>query len=175
MITMQGECSFWALVMKESEIDTLNWFKAENNEDRSGDILVPFDHRWRASFEEDRIRAIFRRRVPASFYPERLYVYITSPDKILLGYCEVQELRKVTLSEAKRYIAQANIDRQELENYFRGYEELGLYLVGSLKRLSPAFSLEELSEETGFTPPQSFVALSQRASAFLAQRMERQK
>ena len=152
-----------------------NWFRAEDLSDRSGDILVPFNHRWRTSFELDRIRAIFRRRVPASFRPRHLFVYVGSPEKVLLGYCEINELKKVALHEAEQYLEQACIDRNELEEYFRGYKGIGLYVVGSLNKLYSPLRLDELKEKTGFIPPQSFVALSHRASSFLFQRARRRQ
>lgn len=149
----------------------MNWFKAASHSDRSGDILVSFDARWFEPIKNGEVNVIYRRRIPTSFSPKRLFVYIKTPMKCLIGWYEIEKIEKVSAEEAKKYMKDASIAESDLREYFEGYLEVGIYVVGDFYRLNNSMTLEELNNRTGFTPPQSFVALSHRATEFLSTSM----
>ena len=58
-----------------------------------------------------------------------------------------------------------------MNDYFEGYDEIGLFVLDQFEEITNPIELTELKQEAGFNPPQSFVALSHRASGFLDKRM----
>jgi predicted transcriptional regulator len=149
----------------------MNWFKAATVKERSGDILVPFNAKWLKLLMEDKISVIFRRRIPSSFEPKGLYIYINSPEKILIGFTNIDDTKKVIFSEAKILLEKARLTEEELQNYFLGYTNIGIYFIGPIRKFKTPIKLEELNKEMGFIPPQSFVALSHDASNYLSNRL----
>ena len=146
-----------------------NWFRADSLDERSGDILVSFDSKWRDRLKSRVIEYVLRRRYPKSFSPRRMYLYVGAPHSELIGFVHVNALRTISLNEGIRILANTGLTTRELESYFTGYEDLGCYAVSPATFFKQPLSLETLRTGSGFSPPQSFVALSQRASDWLAQ------
>ena len=146
-----------------------NWFKADSIAERSRDILVSFDSKWRDLLMGHSIECIVRRRYPKSFSPRRMYFYVGSPHSELIGFADVNDLRTITFNEGLQILGKTGLTRRELDSYFSGYEGLGCYALSRTTIFKQSLSLETLRTRSGFSPPQSFVALSQRASDWLAQ------
>jgi predicted transcriptional regulator len=146
-----------------------NWFRADSLHERSGDILVSFDSKWLDRLRGGAVERIVRRRYPKSFSPRRMYLYVAAPHSELIGFVYVNALHTIVLNEGIRLLTKTGLTRDELESYFTGYENLGCYAVSPTTLLKPALSLEALRAGSGFSPPQNFVALSRRASDWLAQ------
>ena len=146
-----------------------NWFKATSPSDRSGDILVSFDAKWRDLLTHQSLGCIVRRRYPKSFSPRRMYIYIGSPHSHLIGFVDVNDLCTITPKEGFQILAKTGLAKGELDAYFRGYERIGCYAVSPLALFKQPLPLDTLRARSGFSPPQSFVALSERASDWLAQ------
>lgn len=146
-----------------------NWFKADSIAERSGDILVSFDSKWRDLLMGNSIEYIVRRRYPKSFSPRRMYLYVGSPHSELIGFADIGQLRTITFNEGLQVLGEAGLTRYDLDSYFSGYEGLGCYALSGTTIFKQPLSLEALRSHSGFSPPQSFVALSQRASDWLAQ------
>ena len=146
-----------------------NWFKASTPSERSGDILVSFDARWRAPLIEHPISSVLRRRVPKSFAPRRMYLYVGSPHSHILGHADVKDVSSLSLQEGLRALPTTGVTESELRAYFTGYPNIGCYLIGPVVTFARPLSRQELHAQSGFSPPQSFVALSFRASEWLAQ------
>ena len=145
------------------------WFKAQSAAERSGNILVSFDARWRDSMSSGRIHYVLRRRYPKSFRPHRMYLYIGSPHSQLVGFTSINEVRPINFKEGLRILVASGLTRRELASYFSGYEKVGCYVISSVAVFKQPLALETLRARSGFVPPQSFVALSERASKWLAQ------
>lgn len=98
-----------------------------------------------------------------------MYLYVGSPHSELIGIADIGELRTITLDEGLQILGKTGLTRYELDSYFSGYEDLGCYTLSGTTIFKQPLSLEALRTRSGFSPPQSFVALSQRASDWLAQ------
>lgn len=153
----------------------MNWFKAENDNDRSGDILVSFDAKWDAGFKNENIRYVFRKRVPTAFKPKDMYIYISSPIKTLIGRARIKSVKKLPADNSLEFAKGAAISQEELKEYIGTYEEVGIYEIDRIHLFSCPVPLDYLQSKTGFTPPQSFVALSHRASELLQKKYEAEK
>ena len=145
------------------------WFRAQSAAERSGDILVSFDARWRDSMSSGRIRYVLRRRYPKSFRPHGMYLYISSPHSQLIGFTSINEVRPIDFKKGLRILVASGLTRQELASYFSGYDNVGCYVISPVAVFKQPLALETLRATSGFVPPQSFVALSERASEWLAQ------
>ncbi|TKB63230.1 MAG: hypothetical protein E8D47_13115 [Nitrospira sp.] len=146
-----------------------NWFRAESPVERSGDILVSFDPQWRDLLRDSSIGFVVRRRYPKVFLPRRMFVYICAPYSELIGFCSIKKLRRINLREGLQILGQSGLTREDLEAYFLGYEEIGCYSISHISLFRTPLSLESLRNQAGFSPPQSFVSLSRRASGWLDQ------
>lgn len=100
----------------------MNWFKAENNDDRSGDILVSFDAKWHLAFQKGGIQYVFRKRVPTSFKPEVIWIYMGSPVKQIIGRAKVVSVKHCNKKEAGKYLEKAMLSSKEFNDYI-GFDE----------------------------------------------------
>lgn len=143
------------------------WFKAKAPEDRSGDIVVSFSHEWFRRIADRKINGIFRRRVPRSVVPKRLYIYLGKPASALVGFANVSKLLIVNLDEALRLAKPSGLTDSDIRDYLDGHEKIGYYQIGNIYILDEAIPLKDLRELAGFSPPQSFVFLSKKAANWL--------
>ena len=144
-----------------------NWFKAATSEDRSGDILVSFDPSWLNALRSGSIKYVLRRRYPKTFVPQQMYLYVGRPHSKLIGFARVLALRDVTHSQAALLERHTGLTTEQLNTYFGKYGKLGCYVLSSVTLYAEPLTYVQLREQSGFSPPQSFVALSRRASEWL--------
>ena len=133
------------------------WFKAQSAAERSGDILVSFDARWRDSMSSGRIHYVLRRRYPKSFRPHRMYLYIGSPHSQLIGFTSINEVRPINFKEGLRILVASGLTRRELASYFSGYEKVGCYVISSVAVFKQPLALEILRARSGFVPPKALL------------------
>ena len=147
----------------------LNWFKADTPDDRSQDILVSFSSRWNDLLRNGSINLVFRRRYPKTLGAKRMFIYVGSPYSEIIGFSIIKDIKPMTFTEGIRLLDKAQITKPELEMYFQGYSSVGGYRVSKITLFDSPVSLQTLRGESGFSPPQSFVFLSKRASIWLDQ------
>jgi predicted transcriptional regulator len=99
-----------------------------------------------------------------------MYVYVGAPHSEVIGFSNINDLRMITAKEGLQILAKVGLTRNELASYFSGYDKIGCYAVSPPALFKQPLSLEALRSRSGFSPPQSFVALSRRASEWLALR-----
>lgn len=144
-----------------------NWFKANSPDDRSGDILVSFSNEWFKRIDGRDISAVFRRRTPRAFTTNRLFIYLGSPASCLVGFANVRELLEIDLNGALALAKQAGLIETDIRNYFSGRDTIGCYRIGEIFLFNKVIPLIKLRKSAGFTPPQSFLFLSKKASHWL--------
>ncbi|MDR7033108.1 hypothetical protein [Mesorhizobium sp. BE184] len=148
-------------------------FKSQSESERSGDILVSFSSRWIDRLRGNFPNYIFRRRVPSSFVPKRVFVYVASPISEIIGFFNAKYIQQITLPEALNIASEAQIDADELKKYFRGYNTVGCYAIHDNMIFDEAIKLSELREHFDFFPPQSFVALSYESSGWIDKKLSK--
>jgi len=144
-----------------------NWFKAESPDDSSDSVVVSFASHWESKIVAGEVSLVFRRRFPKSFQAKRMYLYVGSPRSSLVGVAAIERTEDFSLEDALAECESAAISQVELEKYFKGYEKIGGYHLSDICFFEDALSLAYVSEETGFTPPQSFVRVSKDADQWL--------
>jgi len=116
---------------------------------------------------EGKVQAVIRRQVPKSTQPEWLYAYVNSPVSELALRARVESVETVGIEEALRYSTELLLSRAEIETYFEGYKEMGLYHLGLASPSRTCVNLQRLREAGRFSPPQSFLYLSSEGREFL--------
>lgn len=146
-------------------------FKSQTVAERSGDILVSFSSRWAVRLRGNFPKYVFRRRVPNSFAPIRVFIYLASPVSQIIGSFSVKKIQQLALADALNLAGDAQIDTEELIAYFHGYDKMGCYIVEKSVLFVRPISLLELREHFDFFPPQSFVALSAESSNWIDEKL----
>jgi predicted transcriptional regulator len=144
--------------------------KATDRKSRSDSILVSFHSRWEKPFLQNQIRVIFRKRVPTSYTPSFLYIYLNRPSSRVIARANIKKIDFVGLDEALKLSKKAAITTNELKSYMTGRDDVGMYFLKSVELATKPFSLEEMRENMRFTPPQSFVILSKNANNMIRKR-----
>ena len=148
-------------------MNSFNWFTAKSPENASNSIVVSFSSHWEEQLFSRYISLVFRRRVPISFEAKRLYVYLGSPRSHIIGVANINCVEFFSIESALRNLDYAAISREELNNYFRGYEEIGGYRLSKIDFFMSTLTFPYLNAETGFVPPQSFLRVSAEADRWL--------
>jgi len=144
-----------------------NWFKANSDDNSSGSIVVSFSSHWEDKLRSGEVSLVFRRRFPKSFTAKKLYIYIGSPESKLIGVANIDSIDLFSLQQAFKQRDRAAISKSELEQYFKGYEEVGGYWLSDISLFDNPLSFQYVNDQTGFTPPQSFVRVSSKANQWL--------
>lgn len=144
-----------------------NWFKGESSEHCSNSVVVSFSDRWQPHLRENRIKLVFRRRVPKTFEANTMFLYIGSPTSSLIGVAHISRIEHLSRIEATSEIRDACISEKELNEYFEGYSEIGAYRISDIRLFKEDLPLKHLKQEAGFSPPQSFVRVSKGANEWL--------
>jgi predicted transcriptional regulator len=133
----------------------------------SDSIVVSFSSHWEQNLIAGKINLILRRRVPKSFNAKKMYLYIGSPKSSFIGVADIKSVEALSFEEALKELENAAISKAELEQYFQGYNEVGGYRISDIRLFLKPLSLQYVSEETGFSPPQSFVRVSSAADSWM--------
>jgi predicted transcriptional regulator len=149
-------------------------FRAQSNQDRSGDILISFSSRWGKILRRHNVKYIFRRKYPRSFVPRRGFIYVAAPFSQILGSFTVANIRPISFPESATIAGEGRISTSELRNYFEGYESIGCYTIELLNLFIEPISLVEIREMFTFFPPQSFVSLSSASSDWIDKKLSAQ-
>ncbi|GJL86603.1 hypothetical protein [Hyphomonas sp. KY3] len=142
-------------------------FKAAGQEDASNEIVVSFSAHWRGSLLNADIKHVFRKRVPKSFEPRLMYIYVGSPHSEIIGRAEINSIELLDFDSAVSLLESAKLTKQELSSYFGNDPVVGCYDIANIELAAEPLSLNSLFHHSGFHPPQSFVRASIGASSWL--------
>ena len=140
-------------------------FKSEPG--KSDAIVVSFHSQWKQALVDGELSAVIRRRVPKAQRPSWLYAYINSPVSQVACRAKIARIKHISLEEALRLTADLELTGPEIEAYFAKYETIGLYLLGEIQTARSPVSLIELRGAGNFSPPQSFLYLSDLGRQFI--------
>jgi len=140
---------------------------AKGHHDRSDSVLVSFDSKWEESFLNKNIFAVFRKRVPITFLPAVLYIYINSPGSRVIGKAKIKKIELVDISTAISLSNSACISGEEIRSYIGNSNKLGVYLLDKFAAAPTPATLKAIRKHMKFYPPQSFLILSKQSKALL--------
>jgi predicted transcriptional regulator len=141
--------------------------KAKNPKDESEAIVVSFDARWLEAIRSKQFSSALRKRVPQSFRPRWMYIYVNSPASVILARASVVNISSVPLVEALAHQQELCLSEKEIERYSAGAKAVGLYKLGSIELARTHLTLTWLRQHMVFHPPQSFFALKDEAKTII--------
>ncbi len=98
-----------------------------------------------------------RRFTDAPLSGSRAFFYATSPASAIVGYADIQSVRRMEIEGIWNEYHQAiGIDRTAFERYFAGAKSGYAIVLEHAARFDVALALADLRRKIQFTPPQSF-------------------
>jgi len=141
--------------------------KASGLEDRSDSILVSFDSKWEDLLLNNHIFTVFRKKVPKTFDPAWLYIYINIPEAKIVGRAKIKKIETVNLSKAISLSKSACLDINELKSYMDNSDKVGAYFLKTVQTAPLFVNLQTVKKHLKFYPPQSFLILSKEAKMII--------
>jgi predicted transcriptional regulator len=114
-----------------------------------------------------KIFAVFRKRVPITFLPSMLYMYINNPSSRVIGKAKIKKIDLVDISTAISLSSSACISGEEIKSYIGNSSKLGVYLLDTFVVAPTPATLRAIRKYMKFYPPQSFLILSRQSKALL--------
>jgi predicted transcriptional regulator len=99
-----------------------------------------------------------RRRFPyGTVTGARIYVYATAPMQAVIGFATIRGVERSPIEQIwTAYREVAHINRNDLEDYYKGVDAGYVLVLQAPVRLTEPVSLDVLKSKLDFTPPQSF-------------------
>ena len=95
-------------------------------------------------------------------------IYSSSPVCAIVGYARIKDVHKLRVSEIwKQYAGAACIARKDFDAYFSGLEYGFAIFLDRIKSLVQHLKADELENEFGLFPPQSFRYLTEEPGSLL--------
>jgi predicted transcriptional regulator len=138
--------------------------KTTNDVPRS--VVYSFNGRWEEPLISEKVEVFFRKRRPV-VTPSRVFFYVGSPVKKMIGFAGIKKIEPVDLEAAKMIRKSGAITDDELTSYIGQDGIVSAFWIGTPAIFSEPFTLSELNERHGFYPPQSFSNVSKEFEDFL--------
>jgi len=99
-----------------------------------------------------------RRRFPEKdFSGSYVIIYSSSPDKAVIGYAEIDNVTKLSISELwKKHKNNSYIDYKKFRKYFSGVQEGFAISFKKVEKFSKPLSMKDLEKNFKLSPPQSY-------------------
>jgi predicted transcriptional regulator len=87
-----------------------------------------------------------------------LFIYVSSPEKVLLGSCEVEAVIQSSPDTLWKLVnKKSGITKAEFHEYFEGVSTGYAILIQNVQKFNQSIELSQLQQEwDGFHPPQSY-------------------
>lgn len=123
------------------------------------DVVLSIKPNYSKSILDGRKTVELRRRFPVSAPNGTLaYIYSTSPVKAMVGTAAIRNVLKLPIEQLwAEFETTASIERDQFNAYFEGLEQGFALILDDAKAFSRPLPLNELRENFGFEPPQSFL------------------
>lgn len=138
----------------------MNPLKATKPEEQSDAIILSFEERWEQSLVGNKISCVFRKRAPTKNDIKWMYVYVGSPRKAIIGKYEIKEIELLNVDAAVDLAVLGGLTKSELLDYAEDYSQIYLFSVQEFMKADKYADLDILKGKYKFTPPQSYLILS---------------
>lgn len=134
--------------------------RQRSNEERSGESVVySFFQKWENPLRAGRVRLFFRKRCPVQ-KPARVYFYVGTPLKALIGSAAVSRIDRVSREEALLLTEKGCISPEELLRYIAHNSSVGVIWIEDFQFFDESIPASTLLAEIGLSPPQNFQKIS---------------
>lgn len=122
-------------------------------------VVYSFFYKWEAPLRAGRVRLFFRKRCPAEM-PSRVYFYIGSPLKALVGSAAVSQIDRVSKDDALLLAGDGCITSDELSEYIGHSNAVGVLWIEDFHFFAHPIPAAKMMAEIGLSPPQNFQKIS---------------
>jgi len=141
--------------------------KASGPGDRSDGIVVSFDAKWYEAIVAKAISLVIRKRIPTSYKPEWLYFHVNVPRSAICARARLTSVASMPTKLVRTLASELCLDSSDIDEYCGNLKEVGAYRIGGIELAAVEISVAKLQSQLLYTPPQSFMFLSQRAKAIV--------
>lgn len=118
-------------------------------------VVYSFNGRWEDGLVSGAIKVFFRKRRPVKM-PSKVFFYIGTPVKKVIGFAEVTRIEPVDLEMANKIKRSGAITENELISYIGSEGSVNAVWIAKPVIFPKPFTLTDLNERYNFHPPQSF-------------------
>ena len=145
----------------------MNTYKSNGQGDSSNSIVVSFHSKWKDLVLDKSVKAFLRKRGPAALKPEWVYVYVSAPISTIVGRMSIQGVSETSLSDCLLLQKETLLSSEEVCQYAENYKSLFVFNVNNTQIAKKELSLQSLNKHAKFSPPQSFLVLSEDGKSLI--------
>jgi len=121
-------------------------------------LLLSIQPRYAELIFNETKKAELRRIRPRVDRGDFLFIYVSSPEKVLLGSCEVKEVRQSSPDSLWKLVNKnSGITKSEFRDYFEGVSTGYAIFIQNVQKFNRPIELSQLQQQwDGFHPPQSY-------------------
>ncbi|WP_143738536.1 hypothetical protein [Erythrobacter colymbi] len=122
-------------------------------------VVYSFFSKWESLLRSGKVKLFFRKRCPAHL-PPRVYFYIGSPKKQLIGSAAVTRIDRISKDDALSLAHHGCISGDELSDYIGMSKSVAALWIDDLDFFRHPLSANQIMDEIGLSPPQNFQKIS---------------
>lgn len=131
-------------------------------------VVYSFGGRWEEPLLNKEISVFFRKRRPVVL-PDKVFFYIGSPVKKIVGFSKVISIEPISFAGAKQYMKAGKISENELIDYIGKNGHVHAIHIQDIEIFKNPIDLDSLRDEFDFNPPQSFSKVSANFERWLVE------
>ncbi len=134
--------------------------KALNAEEMSDAIVVSFEAKWQEKLDSQLIDIVIRKRVPKNKSFRWIYFHINSPVSSICGRARIVRIGNISSHDILEFSDRIGLNQKDIISYIDGEDKIGFYEINEFDKGRRAANISDLNQYIKYTPPQSFVILS---------------
>lgn len=140
-----------------------------NRDNLKRDVLVSIRPEYASQIMNGKKTVELRRKFPvAASTGATILIYSSSPVRAIVGHAQIKQVIKLPLDDLwKIHGSSACIRKEAFDKYFLGLKDGFAILLGSVRTLRRQPKYQELRDQFGFTPPQSFRYIDEDLNSLL--------
>lgn len=141
--------------------------RASGSADRSDAIVVSFDAKWHEAIIAKAFSLVIRKRIPKSYKPKWLYFHVNAPVSAICARAELTSVAYIPTKVVRNLVSDLSLGQAEIDKYCADLEEVGAYRIAGMETAPVKASVAGLRTQLMYTPPQSFMFLSNTAKIII--------
>lgn len=129
-------------------------------------VVFSFFYKWEVLLRSGDVKLFFRKRCPSQL-PPRVYFYIGSPLKQLIGSAAVKRIDRLSKIDALSVANYGRISIDELSEYIGQSSSVGALWIDDLDFFERPISADQMMHEIGLSPPQNFQKISSQSESLI--------
>lgn len=141
--------------------------KSSGPGDCSDGVVVSFDAKWYAAIVAKGFSLVIRKRIPVNYKPTWMYFHVKAPKRAICARAKIISVSWMQTGLVRTHASELCLHKSDINEYCGSRQEVGVYRIGEIELASVDVSTAELQRQLRYTPPQSFMYLSQKAKTII--------